>query len=372
MFIKGFEQLRKDMFEECGGKAAHLGELTSLNLNVPKGFTVLGNAYYHHLEVNNLQERINAMAAVLNFDDLQALEAKSNEIRQLIISAPVPAGIKQQIVENYRRLRPSGKAPKTTEELRAEEREEEEIADATEPFVAVRSSVAIKDSAVSSFPGMMDTYHYIRGAENVVEKVRECWASVWSARAAFARHSKGLEHDKAVIAPTIQLMVNAEIAGVLFTINPISGSKDEIVVESNWGLGETVVCGKYNSDLYVLTKSPCFAHPGPTCLANVTRTCDTYTKGASGTPKACVTVAKKKIAQKYETYVQAAGGGAHTAEVPAEKVNQPTLTDKQIQELCRTVCLIEEHYGCHQDVEWAFEKGDLYILQARRAKAGSA
>lgn len=369
MFIKGFEQLRKDMFQECGGKAAHLGELTSLRLNVPRGFTVLGNAYYHHLEVNTLRERIKTMATALNFDDLQALEARTAEIRQLIVNAPVPAAIKQQIVDSYKKLRP---ASDTTAQLRAAEREEEEGgSDAQEPFVAVRSSVAIKDSAVSSFPGMMDTYHYIKGADNVVGKVRECWASVWSARAAFARHDKGLDHDKAVIAPTIQLMVNAEIAGVLFTINPISGSKDEIVVESNWGLGETVVCGRYNSDLYVLTKSPCFAHPGPTCLANVTRSCDTYSAGASNTPNACVKVAKKKIAQKFETYVQAAGGGAHTAEVPPEKVNAPTLTDKQIQELCRTVCLIEEHYGCHQDVEWAFENGDLYILQARKARAGA-
>lgn len=354
MFIKGFEQLRKEMFQECGGKAAHLGELTSLNLNVPKGFSVLGNAYYHHLEVNNLQERINAMAAALDFDDFQGLEAKSNEIRDLIINAPVPAGIKREIVEYYERLRPSTAATHTTEELRAEDRADEE-GDAG-PFVAVRSSVAMKDSAVSSFPGMMDTYHYVQGAENVVEKVRECWASLWSARAAFARHSKGLAHDKAVIAPTIQLMVNAEIAGVLFTVNPVSGSNKEIVVESNWGLGETVVCGKYHSDLYVLTKSPCFAHPGPNCF---------------GTPNACVTIAQKRIAQKHETYVQASGGGSETVKVPPEKVNQPTLADKHIQQLCRTVCLIEEHYGCHQDIEWAFEKGDLYILQARKAKTAA-
>ncbi len=359
MFIKGFEELRKEMFQDCGGKAAHLGELTSLNLNVPPGFSVLGNAYYHHLEVNDLQQRVSAMAAKLDFDDFQGLEAKCNEIRDLIIAAPVPAGISEEIVEYYGRLRPGEMKPADTPE-------------ANEPFVAVRSSVAMKDSAVSSFPGMMDTFHYVRGAGNVVDKVKECWASVWSGRAAFARHQKGLDYNKAVIAPTIQLMVNAEIAGVLFTVNPITGSKNEIVVESNWGLGETVVCGRYHSDLYVLTKSPCFANPTPACLAAGKNGTYTYADGGNGTPNVCVTVAQKKIAHKHETYVQAAGGGAETVEVAPEKVNQATLTDKNVQELCRTVCLIEKHYGCHQDIEFAFEKDILYILQARTAKTGAS
>jgi pyruvate,water dikinase len=186
---------------------------------------------------------------------------------------------------------------------------------------------------------MMDTFHYIRGAKDVVEKVKECWGSVWSGRAAFARHSKGLDHNKAVIAPTIQLMVNSEVAGVLFTVNPITGSKDEIVVESNWGLGEAVVCGRCQSDLYVMTKNP-------------------------------VSVKEKRIAKKYETYAQAEGGGAEWVEVEQTKVSQPTLTDNQIAELCRTACLIEEHYGYCQDIEWAYEKGNLYVLQARKARVG--
>ena len=316
MFVKGFEQLGKDMFEECGGKAAHLGELTSLRLNVPNGFTVLGDAYYHHLTVNNLTERIDTLAAAINYDDFQDLEEKTRQIRELIVAVPMPSEIEREIIENYANL-------STTEN----------------PFVAVRSSVAIKDSPVSSFPGMMDTFHYIQGATNVVEKTKECWASVWSGRAAFARHAKGLDYSKAVIAPTIQLMVNSEVAGVLFTVNPITGAKNEIVIESNWGLGETVVCGKCQSDFYVLTKSP-------------------------------VTIKDKRIARKHETYIQAEGGGAKWVEVAAEKVSQPTLAEGQVEELCRTACLIEEHYGCHQDIEWAFEKGKLYILQARRAKVG--
>ncbi len=317
MFVKRFEELNKDLFEECGGKAAHLGELTSLKLNVPGGFSVLGQAYYHHLEVNGLKGRIDEAAAKIDFDDFQGLEEKTKEIRELISAAPVPPEIEKEIVESYAALSRDG----------------------VEPFVAVRSSVAIKDSPVSSFPGMMDTFHYIRGAQNVVQKVKECWASVWSGRAAFARHSKGLDYNKAVIAPTVQLMVNSEMAGVLFTINPITGSKDEIVVESNWGLGETVVCGRCQSDLYVMTKNP-------------------------------VSIKDKRVAKKHETYRQAEGGGAEWAEVTGEKVSRATLTDAQIEELCKIACLIENHYGCCQDIEFAYEKDNLYILQARRARAG--
>ncbi len=306
------------MFQECGGKAAHLGELTSLKLNIPKGFNVLGHAFYQHLEKNRLENQIREIAETINYDDFQDLEAKTKKIREMIVNAPIPPEIEREITENYARLSDGQQ----------------------KPFVAVRSSVAVKDSSVSSFPGMMDTFHYIQGAEGVVEKVKECWASVWSGRAAFSRHNKGIDHTKAIIAPTIQLMVNSDTAGVLFTVNPITGSKDDIVIEANWGLGESVVCGKCICDFYTADKNPF-----------------------------CIKV--KKIAKKRQTYVQSKNGGADWVEVEPEKVNMPTLTEAQVEELCRVACLIEGHYGYPQDIEWAYEKGVLYILQARRAKTGN-
>jgi len=317
MFVKRLEELRKDMFEECGGKAAHLGELTALKLRVPGGFCVLGDAFYHHLRSNHLVERLQEIASTINYDDFKDLEEKTKRIRELIINAAIPSEIEDEVIEHYTKLSDGGQ----------------------EPFVAVRSSVAIKDSSVSSFPGMMDTYHYIRGAKNVVGKVRECWASVWSGRAAFARRSKGFDHFKAVIAPIVQLMVNSDVAGVLFTINPITSSKDEIVVEANWGLGESVVCGRCQSDLYIMTKKP-------------------------------VTIKDKRIARKEMAYRRAKDGGAEWVPVEPDKVDKPTLTDAQLEELCEVACAIEEHYGYPQDIEWAYEGDLLYILQARRAKAG--
>lgn len=329
VFVMGFDKLNKDMFEECGGKAAHLGEISRLNLNVPYGFSVLGDAFYHHLAVNHLRTRVDEIAATLNVKEYAELEKKVDEIRRLIVAAPVPREIAEEITRHYNAL-----------------------ADSKDPFVAVRSSVAIKGSPISSFPGLMDTFHYIRGAADVIEKVRECWASVWSGRAAFTRLVKGLEHNKAVIAPTVQLMVNSEVAGVLFTVNPINASKEEIVIESNWGLGETVVSGRCSSDFYVLRKL---------CRDYGTRVCPEC-------PVDGMALREEKIANKTETCIQAENGGRQWVQNPPEKTTRATLNKAQLLELCRASCIIEQHYRYPQDIEWAFEKGRLFILQTRRAK----
>ncbi len=329
MFVKRLAQLNKEMVEECGGKASNLGELTKLSLNIPDGFSILGNAYYHHLEANHLSERIDAIAATLSVENYQDLENKTQTIRDLILEAPIPREIEDEIVSNYHSLSQNGDA-----------------------FVAVRSSVGIKGTPISSFPGLMDTFHYIKGASDVVAKAKEVWASVWSTRAAYTRITKQLEHNNAIIAPAVQLMVDSEIAGVLFTVNPINRSKEEIVIESNWGLGETVVSGKCSSDFYVLQKK-----------------CSNYgTKVCCECPPDFVEVKEERIANKVETCIQAEGGGRQWVKNSTAKAHQPTLSRRQLNELCRASCIIEGHYGYPQDIEWAFEKGRLYFLQTRRAK----
>jgi pyruvate,water dikinase len=318
MFVKRFAEIDKNMFQDCGGKASHLGELTSIGINVPPGFCVVGGGFYLHVQTNNLEPRIRSIAATINWDDIQDLETKTGQIRRLIESAPMPSEIEEEIVGSYEKI----------------------VSQDPEPFVAVRSSVAVRNSQISSFPGMMDTYHYIRGSKNVAEKVKQCWASVWSGRGAFARHEKGIDDWKAVIAPIIQIMVNSESAGVAFTLNPITGSKDEIVIESNWGLGEGVVSGKCLCDFYLVTKEP-------------------------------FTVKQQRIAPKEQMYVQSSGGGAEWAKVEPDKVNTPTLAEEQIEELYKMALAIERHYSYAQDIEWAYEKRRLYILQTRRARTGN-
>jgi len=200
-FIRRFEEINKDMSQECGGKASHLGELTSLKLNVPKGFCVVALAFNNHLKHNNLDELIEEIAHDIDYNNFQDLEQKTGKIRLLIERADIPPEIEKEIIENYRGL----------------------LEDEPEPFVAVRSSVAVRESSISSFPGMMDTYYYLRGGQTIAANVKRCWASVWSARAASTRKTKGVEHSKAIIAPIVQKMVNARTAGVMFTLNPVNG-----------------------------------------------------------------------------------------------------------------------------------------------------
>jgi pyruvate,water dikinase len=318
IFTRKFEAINKDMFQECGGKAAHLGELTSLKLNVPRGFCVLAEAFSHHLKRNNLDKSIMKIAQGIHYDDFQDLEQKTGKIRSLIESAAMPPEIEEEIIENYQSL------------LEGE----------PEPFVAVRSSVAVRGSQISSFPGMMDTFHYLRGGGTVLANVKRCWASVWSARAASARQKKGVEHSKAIIAPVVQNMVNSRAAGVMFTLNPLNGDLSKVVIEGSWGLGESVVSGAVNPDKFVVDK----------VLLEINER----------------TISPKNIECVYDPEK---GGVAHVDVAPGLR-NKSCLDDREIKELVRLAKRIEEHYGCPQDIEWAIDRDfpfpdNVFLLQSR-------
>ena len=302
------------MTQECGGKASHLGELTSAGFNVPPGFCVISEALFYHLDLNAIQNNIFDIAETFNFEDLDDIEKKTAQIRSLIENSEVPLDLKSQILKGYHEL-----AAEST----------------PDPLVAIRSSVAIKDSAISSFPGLMDTFHYIRGGKEVVTYVKKCWGSVWSDRAVFARRNKGVDHSRALISPTVQLMINSDVAGILFTANPVTSSREEMIIESNWGIGESVVSGQTQPDHYVLDKNT-------------------------------LEVKSKKIAKKSRMIAQGQGGGRAWFGIDPKKADIPTLTSDQIAELGRVAVAIERHYDYPQDIEWAYEKGKLYILQSRR------
>ena len=231
-FARNFDEINKDMSQECGGKASHLGELTNLKLNVPRGFCVVADAFSEHLKHNNLDEQIVEIIEDIDYDNFKDLEQRTGKIRSLIESAKMPPAIEEEIIENYGSL----------------------MEGEPEPFVAVRSSVAVRGSPISSFPGMMDTFHYLRGGSTVLEYVKRCWASIWSARGASARLKKGVEHSDAIIAPVVQTMVNARSAGVMFTLNPQNGDVSKVVIEGSWGLGESVVSGAVTPDRFILDK----------------------------------------------------------------------------------------------------------------------
>ena len=241
------------------------------------------------------------------------MDKKSGAIRALVMAARIPDDLEQELRDRY-----SG------------------LVAGDNKYVAVRSSVAVKDSDVSSFPGMMDTYHYVLGESQVLQKIRECWASLWTARAAYARHRQRIAHDRGVIAPIVQLMVNSDMAGVLFTANPVTKSAAEVVIEANWGLGESVVSGKSMNDFFVLDKET-------------------------------LAVRTRRIAEK-TVMVTIDDGGSGRAEraIPAERAKAPTLSDAQLAELGEAGKRIEAHFGFPVDVEWSFQDGILHVLQVRR------
>lgn len=315
-YTLSLQEITKDDVQRCGGKGANLGELTRIGARVPPGFCITADALSYLLGSNALDGPIAEVVERLDFEDLNGLETATAAIRAMIATSSIPSDLEAEIRDRYRAL----------------------VSDVNR-YVAVRSSVAVKDSTISSFPGMMDTYHYVLGEAELLEKIRECWASLWTARAAFARHRQRIGHERGLIAPVIQLMVNADTAGVLFTANPISRSTTEIVIESNWGIGESVVSGRSMNDFYVLDKES-------------------------------LAVRERRVARKNVMVTMDLGKGSGRLElpVPAARASEPTLSDAQLVELGRTSKDIEDHFGFNVDMEWAYQDGTLYVLQARRIR----
>jgi pyruvate, water dikinase len=317
-FTRHFNEINQDMAQECGGKAAHLGELTGMKLNVPPGFCVLAGAFSAHLRRNGLEDRIAEISQGINYEDYQDIDQKTGRIRSLIDGAEMPADLRAEIIASYQGL----------------------LVNEKEPFVAVRSSVAVRGTAVSSFPGMMDTFHYIRGPETVAAYVKRCWASVWSARGASQRQKRGIDHSQAIIAPVVQKMVNARSAGVMFTLNPVNGDPSKVVIEGGWGLGESVVSGALTPDQFIVDK-------------------------------VVYEINQRAIRpKKMECIYSPEQGKAVYLDVAPDRQNCSCLSDRELIGLVKIARQIEEHYGRHQDIEWAIDADlpfpeNIFILQSR-------
>ena len=318
-YVKPIDAMSKAEFQEAGGKAANLGELSRNGFSVPGGFCVIGKALDYVLDSARLMPEIVSRLAGLDFDDYGAVEETSETIRGMIKEASVPEDLFAEIRGQIHVLKsPSGE----------------------DPFVAVRSSVAVKDSAISSFPGMMDTYHFVRGEQQIVAHIRQCWASLYTARAVTRRHQLNVEQDRGVIAPVVQRMVNADVAGVLFNANPVTSARDEMVIESNWGLGESVVSGEVNADYFVVARS----NPP--------------------------TIKERKIQNKSFMVAldRERGIGRKKYPLTGSRATESSLSDEQLFELAALGEKIEAIFRQPQDIEWAYEGGSLFVLQSRNIR----
>ncbi len=314
-YVKWFEEISKDDVDVAGGKGANLGEMTQAGLPVPPGFVVTADAYEKFLEETGLREKIREILESHDLSDDKELREAAEEVQRLIVEAEMPEEIREEIVRAYRELC--------------------EKVGKDEEFVAVRSSATAEDLPEASFAGQQDTYLNVKGEEEVVKHVQKCWASLFNPRAIAYREEQGFDHFDVSIAVVVQKMVDADKAGVMFTVNPHTGDRDKLVIEAAWGLGEAVVSGEVTPDTYIVDKSS-------------------------------FEVIEEQVSEQEWMYTRdPETGETKKVEVPEDKRSERKLTDEEIKELAKTGVAIEEHYGFPQDIEWAIEDGEVYILQSR-------
>ncbi|WP_457614787.1 phosphoenolpyruvate synthase [Methanopyrus sp.] len=314
-YVRWFEEISKDDVDVAGGKGANLGEMTQAGLPIPPGFVVLSKAYEEFLEHTGLKERIREILSSYDLSDNDELQRAAEEVQRLIVEAEMPAEIREEIVKAYREL---------CERVGKEEE-----------FVAVRSSATAEDLPEASFAGQQETFLNVRGEDEVVKYVQKCWASLFTPRAVAYREEKGFEHLDVSIAVVVQKMVDSEKSGVMFTVHPYTGERDKMVIEAVWGLGEAAVSGEVTPDTYIVDKNT-------------------------------FEVIEEHVSEQEWMYTRDPETGETVkAEVPEDKRNARKLTDEEIKKLAEIGVAVEEHYGFPQDIEWAIEGGEVYVLQSR-------
>jgi len=319
-YILSFEDCRQGDLARVGGKCASLGTLLQAGLLVPPGFAVTTDAYETMLAANDLFGTIRKNLDAVDPRDVEALEGCSASIRGLIETRPIPPGVEQAIRTAYLDLC---------------------VATGTDELpVAVRSSATAEDLPGASFAGQQDTYLWIVGAEAVLTHVRRCWASLYTSRAIAYRHDQGFDGEAVLMSVAVQKMVRARSAGVAMTLNPVNGDRSKIVIDSSFGLGETVVGGLVTPDNFVVDK---------VMLEVVRRTIS---------PKHVELVADLHERRAIERQIE------------PERQLEASLTLDEVKAVAGLAKAVERHHGCPQDIEWALDADavdtePIVLLQSR-------
>ena len=301
---------KDDALEVVGGKGRSLAKLANAGFQVPGGFQVTTAAYRSFVADHDLQKQIIELARPAVVEGRASFEQSSTAIGELFADTGLSAEISAEISDAYRAL--DGK-----------------------PAVAVRSSANAEDLPGLSFAGQQETFLNVTGADAVVAAVKDCWASLWTAQAISYRHQNGIAQDSVAMAVVVQIMVPSEVSGILFTANPTTGERGEMIINASFGLGEAVVSGQVTPDTYIIDRS-------------------------SKTAKETI------IGPKAQKIVAAGEQGTRLEEVPAGEREQSTLSDTMLSELVTTALAVEQLYdGLPQDIEWAFSGGKLHLLQSR-------
>jgi len=314
MYILPFAKVGRENLNQVGGKGANLGELIKAGFRVPFGFCISVNAYQRILSNNDLQHEIKRIISTIEWEQAVDIEAKSSEIRALIEAQAIPPQVAEEVQAAYVQL------------------SEQEPSD--EPAVAVRSSATAEDLPNASFAGQQETYLNIKGIDDVLLHVRKCWASLWTARAMSYRNQQGYSHEDVFLSVVVQKMVEAEVAGVAFSINPLTEDVNQLYITSAYGLGEVVVAGSVTPDSFVLRKKD-------------------------------FSILRKEKGSKERELILGDRGHTVLRDVDISRRNTFSLSNNQLKQLGQLISQVEKYYGVPQDIEWAWAKGEIYLLQTR-------
>jgi pyruvate,water dikinase len=334
-----FSEISKEDIAYVGGKGANLGEMFRANLPIPEGFVVTAQTYKEFIEKTNIKDKIIAITEkITDPEDTAKLQDLANEIQKLVLSTEIPNEIKEEMIETYDELcQEAGSAStvKSAEQILNSIKTQNTNTQKEPLFVAVRSSATAEDLPEASFAGQQATFLNIKGREQIVQAVRACWASLFTARAIYYRIRNGFPHDKVLIAVVVQKMVNSDTSGIMFSANPATSDMNEIIIEGGYGLGEAFVGGQVNGDHFEINK---------TNLEITNKSIQSQDWGYFRDPKTGETkkfniVENKRALQK--------------------------ITEDQVIQLSKLAIAIENHYQKPQDMEWAIEGNRVYIVQSR-------
>jgi len=310
----------KGSIDLVGGKCASLGELINAGIRVPPGFAVTTAGYRDFINKPGIEEFIKQELMKISSDDIEELQVVSRKIRDRLETLEFSTELEDRIAESYRLLSVYCNVPAVP--------------------VAVRSSATTEDLPGASFAGQQDTFLWIRGIDDVLDHTRKCFSSIFTGRAIAYRDRMNFEHTGIAISVGIQKMANSYAAGVMFTLNPTSGDRSMILINSSFGFGEAVVSGEVTPDVFMVNK-------------------------------VSLDLVKRTITTKEAAYmVDHATHTSKLVELPAERQNIQSIVDEEITELARLGKRIEKHYGSAMDIEWAVDNDmaagrNIFILQAR-------
>jgi len=325
-FVKWFSELDKNSGSVAGGKGANLAEIYNLKIPVPAGFVVTAQAYDYFIQYAEIDDKIKEILKTINYEDTKQLNSAVQEIRDLILNSEFPKEMEEEIIESYENLNQgeSDFQNKTAMDILK--------AASGDSFVAVRSSATTEDLDEASFAGQQDSFVNIRGKIQLLKHIKKCFASLFTARATYYRNKKGFKHEEASLAVVVQKMVDSDKSGVIFSKDP-AYKNENVIIESVYGLGEGIVSGKVTPDKHVVSKD--------------------------------LEILDKKISNKKIALTRDSGGNNITVKLTEQRANSEVLKDSQVKKLADIALKLEAHYKKPQDIEFAIEGEDIFIVQTR-------